>query len=55
MAVPLSCLKKDKLCSKMLFFNTNSAKSISESIDIVLSSLDIDAAWGGTSYDQDDL
>ena len=40
MAVPLSCLKKDKLCSKILFFNTQSAKSIRESVDIVLSSLD---------------
>ena len=40
MAVPLSCLKKDKLCSKILFFNTHSAKSIRESVDIVLSSLD---------------
>ena len=33
---PLSCLKKHKLCSKILFFNTHSAKSIRESIDIVL-------------------
>ena len=40
MAVLLSCLKKDKLCSKILFFNTHSAKSIRESVDIVLSSLD---------------
>ena len=40
MAVPLSCLKKDKLCSKILFFNTHSAKSIRESLDIFLSSLD---------------
>ena len=40
MAVPLSCLEKDKICSKILFFNTHSAKSIRESIDIVLSSLD---------------
>ena len=40
MAVPLSCLKKDKLCSKILFCNTYSAKSISESVDTVLSSLD---------------
>ena len=40
MAVPLSCLEKDKLCSKILFFNTHSAKSIRESQDIVLSSLD---------------
>ena len=39
-AAPLSCLKKDKLCSKILFFNTNSAKSIMESVSIVLSSLD---------------
>ena len=38
-AVPLSCLKKDKLCSKILFFNTHSAKSIRESVDTVLSSI----------------
>ena len=38
MAVPLSCLKKDKLCSKILFFNTHSAKSIRKSVDILLSS-----------------
>ena len=38
--VPLSCLKKDTLCSKILFFNTHSAKSIRDSVDIVLSSLD---------------
>ena len=39
MAVPLSCLKNDKLCSKILFFNMHSDKSIRESVDIVLSSL----------------
>ena len=38
MAVPLSCLKK--LCSKILFFHAHSAKSIKESVDIVLSSMD---------------
>ena len=40
MAVPPSSLKKDKSCSKTLFFNTHSAKSIRESVDIALSSLD---------------
>ena len=40
MAVSLSSLKKDKLCSKIWFFSTHSAKSIRESLDIVLSSLD---------------
>ena len=40
MAIPLSCLKKDKLCSKILLFNMHSAKSIRESVDIILSSLD---------------
>ena len=40
MAVPLSYLKKEKLCSKILFFNTHSTKSIRESVYIVLSSLD---------------
>ena len=39
MAVPLRCLKREKLCSKILFFNTHSAKSIRESVDFVLSSL----------------
>ena len=39
-AVALSSLKKDKLCSKKLLFNTHSAKSIKESVHIVLSSLD---------------
>ena len=38
MAVPLSCLKK--LCSKILFLHAHSAKSIKESVDIVLSSMD---------------
>ena len=38
-AVPLSCLKKDKLRSKTLFFNTHSAKSIREFVGIVFSSL----------------
>ena len=40
MVVPFICLKKDKLCSKILFFNTHSLKSIRESVDIVLSFLD---------------
>ena len=40
MAVPLCCLKKDKLSSKLLFFNTHTAKSIWKSVDIVFSSLD---------------
>ena len=38
MAVLLSCLKK--LYSKILFFHAHSAKSIKESVDIVLSSMD---------------
>ena len=40
MDVPPNYLEKDKLCSKILLFNTNSAKSIRESADIVLYSLD---------------
>ena len=40
MAVPLSCLKKGKLRSKIFLFNKHSAKSIKESVNIVLSSLD---------------
>ena len=34
-------LKKDKLCSKIIFFKTHSAKSIRESADIALSSLSV--------------
>ena len=40
MVILLSCFKKDKLWSEVLFFNTHSAKSIRESVDIALSSLD---------------
>ena len=40
MAVHISCLKKDKLCPKILFFNTHSAKSIREPVDIALFSAD---------------
>ena len=40
MAASLSSLKKNKLSSKILFYNTHLAKSRSESVDIVLSSLD---------------
>ena len=37
MVVSHSCSNKDKLCSKILFFNTHLAKSIRGSVDIVFS------------------
>ena len=40
MVVSHSCSNKDKLCSKILFFNTHLAKSIRGSVDIVFFSLD---------------
>ena len=36
-AVPLSCLENDRLCSKMLFLKTHSANSIRNSVKILLS------------------
>ena len=40
MAVPFRCLKKDKLHWKILFVSMLWAKSIRESVDIILSFLD---------------